>query len=128
VWYYVRTPRRDQLDEVYSRVLDVAKGAALMAGVTHDVEFVAACYDTLLNEALIAAAQGCMERLGGPRFTDEEHAFARALAATHGPGQRESALRWAGIELPEDVCLHEGVLPDRGHRGIAYGSTDVGDV
>jgi len=128
VWYYVRTPRRDQLEEVYSRVLDQAKGAALMAGVDYDVEFLGGCYDTLLNEPLIDAAQKCMERIGGPVFSDEEKSFAAALSSTHPPGQRENAIERAGIDLPHGVHLHEGVLPDRGRRGIAYGSTDVGDV
>ena len=29
VWYYVRAPRRAQVEEIYDRLMDVAKGAAL---------------------------------------------------------------------------------------------------
>ncbi|MBZ0299678.1 MAG: amidohydrolase, partial [Anaerolineae bacterium] len=38
VWYFVRAPRRDQLNEIYARMLDIAQGAALMSGTTHDIE------------------------------------------------------------------------------------------
>ena len=30
VWYFVRAPRREQVEEIYERLVDVAKGAALM--------------------------------------------------------------------------------------------------
>jgi aminobenzoyl-glutamate utilization protein B len=30
VWYYVRAPKREQVEEIYERVLKCAKGAAIM--------------------------------------------------------------------------------------------------
>ena len=128
VWYYVRAPRRAEVEEIYRRVLEIAQGAALMAGVTHEVEFVAGCYDTLRLESLLELTQANLEKVGGPTFSPEEKEFARRLAQTHPPGSRERALERLGLDLPPDEPLHEGVLPDRKVRGISSGSTDVGDV
>jgi aminobenzoyl-glutamate utilization protein B len=52
VWYFVRAPHRDQVEEIYSRVLDIARGAALMSGTTHEIEFITGCYDLLPNKVL----------------------------------------------------------------------------
>ena len=128
VWYYVRAPRRREVEEIYARILDIAKGAALMAGVTHSVRFVAGCYDTLRLESLLRVTQSALERVGGPVFTPEEKEFARRLARTLPPGAREKVVEELGLALPEGEVLHEEVLPDSGRRGIAPGSTDVGDV
>lgn len=128
VWYYVRAPRRSDVEEIYERVLEIAAGAARMAGVTHDVEFVAGCYDTLPNEPLLAAAQANLEKLEGPRFSQKDKEFARELARTHPTGQREKILRNKDLSLPEGEFLHEGILPDRGERAVSFGSTEVGDV
>jgi aminobenzoyl-glutamate utilization protein B len=52
VWYYVRAPRREQVDEIYSRMLDIAKGAALMTGTTFEIDFLTGGYDVLPNDRL----------------------------------------------------------------------------
>ncbi|HEU5087876.1 MAG TPA: amidohydrolase, partial [Roseiflexaceae bacterium] len=43
VWYFVRAPRRDQVEEIYQRVLKIAEGAALMSDTTHEIDFVTGC-------------------------------------------------------------------------------------
>lgn len=134
VWYYVRAPRRREVEEVYKRVLDIAQGAALMAGVTHDVEFVSGCSDTVPNEPLLAAVQANLVKSGGNRFTKAEKEFARKLIATLSPspenGRQAAAGGAGGKNSAEgaDEVMQEEILPDDGNRGIAYGSTDVGDV
>ncbi len=128
VWYYVRAPHRHEVEEIYGRVLEIAKGAALMAGVTHDVEFVAGCYDTLRLETLLEVSQANLERVGGPSFDEQERAFARQLANTHPPGTHERIVKRAGLTLLDGEFLSEEILPDTGLRGVSSGSTDVGDV
>ena len=135
VWYYVRAPRRRQVEEVYARLLDVARGAALMSATTHVVRQVAACYDTLANRALGDLLQETMERIGPPSFTDAEKDLARRLQATFPAGALAKALddlRGRGVDLgapggPGTVLL-ERVLPHGGYQESAGGSTDVGDV
>ena len=66
VWYYVRAPHRPQVVEIYDRLMDVARGAALMTGTTFDVEFLAGCYDVLPNQTLADAALSHMKKVGPP--------------------------------------------------------------
>jgi len=135
VWYYVRTPRRVQVEEVYARLLDVARGACLMTSTTHDVRLIAGCYDTLPNHALGDVLQGAMEAIGAPTFTAEEKALARKLQATFTAGALRKALedlRRRGVDFgrPGDpgTDLVERVLPHAGYGESVGGSTDVGDV
>ena len=135
IWYYVRAPKRHQVDEIYARVLDIAKGAALMSGTSYDLDFVTGCYDYLPNQAL---GQVMFEHLkaleGSMRFSEEEKQFAQDLQATFPQGSLESSINWLknGISdystedgqtaLSERVFQHSEKPP-----GMA-GSTEVGDV
>src|SRR4029450_9345467 len=71
IWYFVRAPRRDQVDAIYARVLDIAKGAALMSGTTYDVDFVTGCYELLPNLALSQLILEKLQAIGGLSFTGE---------------------------------------------------------
>jgi aminobenzoyl-glutamate utilization protein B len=135
VWYYVRAPRRFQVEAVYARLLDIARGASLMTGTTHDVRLVAGCYDTLPNATLDGLLQRTMEAIGAPKFTASEKEFARRLQATYPDGALRTVLedlRRRGVELgnPGDpgTDLVEQILPPPPQGEVRAGSTDVGDV
>jgi len=135
VWYYVRAPKRVQVEEVYARLLDVARGACLMTGTSHDVRLVAGCYDCLPNHVLDDLLQVAMESIGAPTFTEEEKVFARKLQATFPEGAVRKALdemRRRGTDLgqPGDprALLVDQILPNNGYGETGGGSTDVGDV
>jgi aminobenzoyl-glutamate utilization protein B len=135
VWYYVRAPRRVQVEEVYARLLDVARGACLMTGTSHDVRLIGGCYDTIPNQTLGDVLHTTMESIGPPRFTAEEKALARKLQATYIEGALREALvdlRRRGRDLGRPgepgTDLFEGVMPHTGYGESGGGSTDVGDV
>ena len=131
-WYYVRAPKRSQLEQIYERVLNVARGAALMTETTLEVELVAACHDFLPNETLGRVMLRNMKELGPPPFDAEDRAFAEELKATLPPDMLEDVLRAHGRtreEIGDPLCTV--VLDDAGM--LAKGtvqpvSTDVGDV
>ena len=135
VWYYVRTPRRAQVEDVYGRLLDVARGACLMTGTTHEVRLIAACYDTLPNKVLGEVLHANLEAIGAPRFNDEEKALALKLQATFPPGALPKALddlRRKGVDLGPPggpgTDLFERIVPNTAQGEMIGGSTDVGDV
>jgi aminobenzoyl-glutamate utilization protein B len=135
IWYYVRAPRRDQVDAIYARVLEIAQGAALMSGTTHDVEFVTGCYDLLPNHALARLLHAKLVEAGPLRFSAEEQAFARQLQASFAPGTVQNAFqlveRLAGQELDpalRELPLWEQILPHSEAPFVMPGSTEVGDV
>ena len=131
-WYYVRAPKRTQVEEIYERVLNVARGAALMTDTTLEVELVAACHDLLSNEALERVLLKNMREIGAPQFDESDVAFARALQATLPDGGVSDTLRALGRpreEVGDPLCTT--VLDDVANlkRGTVQPvSTDVGDV
>jgi aminobenzoyl-glutamate utilization protein B len=135
IWYFVRAPRRDQVAAIYARVLDIAKGAALMSGTTYDIDFVTGCYELLPNLALSQLMLEKMQEVGGASFTAEEQAFAKQLQATFTPGTLEHAFdltqRQVRIELDRamiETPLWEQILPHTETYMVMPGSTEVGDV
>ncbi|MBM3291618.1 amidohydrolase, partial [Candidatus Bathyarchaeota archaeon] len=44
-WYLIRAPERDQVDQIYSRILKIAEGATLMTETRLEVEFIKAVYN-----------------------------------------------------------------------------------
>ncbi|MEW6524769.1 MAG: amidohydrolase [Bacillota bacterium] len=129
VWYYVRAPRRDQVDEIFQRVLDVSRGAAIMTGTTFDVEILTACYNVLPNHSLGALLMANLESNGGPAFTREDVEFASRLVESFEPGQLEAAAR--SQKLPETLAsqvLNTATVPPQDPNWVMAGSTDVGDV
>jgi aminobenzoyl-glutamate utilization protein B len=135
IWYFVRAPRRDQVEAIYARVLECAKGAALMSGTTYDVEFLTGCAELLPNETISGIMLDVMERLGGVEFTPEEEAFARSLQssldeATIEAARREALERAAAGTTADDIgdVLCRSVIRPSEQRRTMYGSTEVGDV
>jgi aminobenzoyl-glutamate utilization protein B len=129
VWYYVRAPNREQVEHIYAWMLDIAKGAALMTGTTHEVEFLTGCYNTLPNDTIGDVLWDKLKRVGPPRFTEEEKALARKLQDTFPPGAIEKGLQRVGMtreEAGDPLC--ETITPPHGKGLVSGGSTDVGDV
>ncbi len=135
VWYFVRAPHRDQVDEIYGRMLEIAQGAALMSGTTHDVEFVTGCYDVLPNSVMSDLLLEKMQEADGIQFTDQERTFAKELQATFPSGSVSRAFDWAQRSANGGIADHdvnnplwEQVLPHSSTPPLMGGSTEVGDV
>lgn len=129
VWYYVRAPKREQVDFIYNWMLDIAKGAALMTGTTYDIEFLTGCYNTLPNDVLGDLLLEKLKEVGGPTFSAEEKELARKLQETFPPGSVEKALERLEMtreEVGDPLC--ETITEPRGRGKVMGGSTDVGDV
>lgn len=131
-WYYVRAPRRSQVEQIYERVLNVARGAALMTDTSVEVELVAACHEYLPNDALQQALLKNMMVVGPPPFDADDMAFAGELKETLPPGMVDEVLRAYGRsaqDMGDPLCTT--VLAEVGTlcRGTVQPvSTDVGDV
>ena len=119
VLYLIRAPRSAQVKELYERVNDIARGAALMTGTTVEIDFVKACSDTILNDTLQRVLYEKMAQIGVPEITEADEALARELT--------EKAL----MEYPKADpvhLIHDELLPYTGQIEYECGSTDVGDV
>jgi aminobenzoyl-glutamate utilization protein B len=129
VWYFVRAPNREMVDQIYAWMLDIARGAALMTGTTYDVEFLSGCYNTLPNDTLGDLLLDKMRQVGAPRYTQEEIALARQLQETFPPGSIEGGMARYRIPKGEiDGPLPETIIEAYNKGQVTPGSTDVGDV
>lgn len=116
VYYYVRSPSRDIVQDVWSRVEKAAQGAALGTGTTVDWEVTGGVYELLPNETLARAMHANLLTVGGVPYTDAEKDFAAKISRTlYG---KPVAVETAATVLPFD--------PKSASSG--GGSTDVGDV
>lgn len=116
VYYYVRSPSREVVEDVWSRVEKAAQGAALGTGTTVDSEVIGGVYELLPNEALARAMHANLLAVGGVTYTEAEKEFAAKIGRTlYG---KPVAVETAATVLPFD--------PKSASSG--GGSTDVGDV
>jgi len=127
----VRAPRRDQVEHIYERLVNVAKGAALMTETTFEIDFLTGCYNVLLNEVLADVMWDCLQKVGPPAFDDKDIEFGKKLAGTFDKAQMENMYKSPHFqEFPElrQQVIHTSLLPPRGKNSSGGGSTDVGDV
>ncbi|HEX8333752.1 MAG TPA: amidohydrolase [Segetibacter sp.] len=113
VYYYVRHPKKDQVQQIFERVTKAAEGAALGTGTTMNFEIVGGTHDLLLNNTLDEAMQANLQKVGGVSYTKEEIEFGKKLQLTFG-----------FIAPPVDEASK--VQPLKFKPG--GGSSDVGDV
>jgi aminobenzoyl-glutamate utilization protein B len=113
-WYYVRANRHDTVERVTARLLDVARGAALMTatGLSWDIEGDA--HEVLPNRALSELIHRNLEVVGPPRFSEEEKEFARKTQEALDP--------------KPDRTLAEDIEPLPDEPGQRASSTDLGDL
>ncbi len=115
VLYLMRMPQVTDLPDLYARVNDIAKGAALMTGTTEEHEFIKACSNVIPNTPLAQRMHDILESLMPIQHTEEELEFAKKLRETIPSAQ------------PGDPFA-ETLNPLPAQEGCGSGSTDVGDV
>ena len=134
--YEVRAPKVSQVQELFTRVVDVAKGAALMTGTRMRYEITMAFSDYVANRTLGILVDQCMRDLGAPRWTDADFALADKFLHTYPRttmvGIREKLGEYfdedeldKALQKPLDQVIHPFNPKETGYHS---GSTDVGDV
>ena len=83
VLYMVRSNHVAEAVELQKRVDKIAEGAALMTETTYEKKFIDGLADTVSNFALERVLYKNFEELGVPEYTEEENAYADALAETY---------------------------------------------
>src|SRR5262249_16306172 len=69
VWYFVRAPRRDQVEAITARVREIARGATLMTGTTVAEEYQCGAFGVLPNYTLADLALSVLQELEPLTFT-----------------------------------------------------------
>jgi aminobenzoyl-glutamate utilization protein B len=113
VFYYVRHPSAEGVDEIWARIEDAARGAALGTGTKVEWEVIHGNNPLLINETLARMMHEKLTEVGGVTYTKEEADFAKKI--------------YASFDKPEFALGDEEKIQPF-ERGLGYGSTDVGDV
>lgn len=139
VLYLMRAPQAHQVNEIFERVCDIAKGAALMTGTRYEVIFDKACSNVIPNDVLGRVMYKKMKDIGAPKFTDEEKEYALKYIKTFTENEKNSNAQMSDIfknskEMNEYMksnackCLADEVMPYFCTNTTMPGSSDVGDV
>lgn len=129
IWYYIRAPRGTDVGNIYNKLVNIAKGAALMTETSVDEEFISGCHETLPNSVLSEIMYDSFIRMGAPDFTDDEKQFAASITEGISRTDKRNSLRKFAID-PEvgDNDLHWEVAPIKDADRIMPISTDSADV
>ena len=134
--YEVRAPKVSNMQELFTRVVNVAKGAALMTETKMNYEITMAFSDYVANKTLAAVMDEALAQVGAPEWTEGDYALATEFLHTYSKStlkniREEMSEYFDGEEL--DQALKKP-LDSRVHRYdprvkvYESGSTDVGDV
>ncbi|HET6423663.1 MAG TPA: peptidase dimerization domain-containing protein, partial [Planctomycetaceae bacterium] len=118
VWYYVRADDHTDVEKYFAWVQDIAKGAAMMTRTKLRMDIDTDCHEIIGNTPLAELVNRQFVRIAAPKFTQDEHAFARRL--------QEPVVEQTG--KPFAVALDEKVYPLQAIGEKSKGSTDVGDI
>jgi aminobenzoyl-glutamate utilization protein B len=129
VWYFIRAPRRDQVEAITARVRKIAAGATLMTETTHEEDFQCGAYNVLPNDTLANTALEILREMEPLSFTAEERAWAQTVADAFPESVRRGIIEAHGLPLRVLDEPVTGEVFDPTDRGKTMpGSTDVGDV
>lgn len=116
VYYYARHPNRDEVIDIFDRIVKAAEGAALGTDTTTDYEMIGGTHEMLQNLTLQKIMYDNLVKVGGYTYTAKEKEFAEKVSQS----LNEKFL---------DVSYTEGVVPfNIKMTSKGSGSTDVGDV
>lgn len=113
VYYYVRHPDAEIVKDIWARLENAAKGAAMGTGVDVDWEIIHGNYAVMLNETLSVMMDKKLRLVGGVQYNEYEQSFAEEI--------------YRSFDRPKHALgSQEEIQPYTVDQ--TYASTDVGDV
>lgn len=138
VVYLIRAPKAGQVQEIYERVCNIARGAALMTGTECEWVFDKACSDYIPNNTLEKILYANFTEIDAPQWTEEEKNLAREMRRTLTEADIGNDLKMAADLMGgggEDIIqalrakdISDIILPHVHLSMLLSVSTDVGDV
>jgi len=116
VFYYVRHPQMQMVEENFKRVVKCAEGGALGTGTRVEYEVIHGLYNVLPNVTLNEMMHDNLVKVGGVKYNEEEAKFAEKILNSYEFGENIS------LQLAENINPFKVIRTGKG------GSTDVGDV
>lgn len=129
IWYMVSAARRDDSDEIVRRLGRIAKGIAIATDTTVEVEYGSACSEILPNAAMSDVVLKNLKKVGPPKWTAEEEAFAAKIDRETTPQKKATTLQIYGIRDPHamETALYDTISDNMLEGGVGLFSTDSAD-
>ncbi len=137
VLYLLRAPFNDQVQDIYKRVNNIARGAALMTDTELEIDFYKACSNIIPNFTLEELMYDTMKSIPVPTYTREEIAFADEIEnniQNKANSVEKLASKIKDKELKKEILsnkdksLLDFIAPYFPDDTASPGSSDVGDV
>ncbi len=116
VYYYARSPRRNDLVDIWNWIVNASEGAALGTGTKVEHEIIGGVYEILPIESLARIAHANLEKVGGVEYDAEEYEFAKKISQTLTSRTNDP------LPSPNEIEAFAVKMRKGG------GSTDVGDI
>ncbi|MCD2345652.1 M20 family metallopeptidase [Clostridium guangxiense] len=113
----VRAPKMSQTKEIYERVKNIAKGAALMTDTKVEIIFDKAASNVVVNDTLSKVMYEKLLELGQIKLTKKEEEFAKKIKNTLSDEEKIT-----------DKVMMDSIKEYKFTEKAAPESTDVGDV
>lgn len=133
VYYFIRSITNSRCQALYDRVINIAKGAALMTETRMEIHFDEALSNTLPNYVLEDLVEQCFDEAGMVEYTPEDFAYAQQFKEVGEPVTKDmiAASVTNKDELFENMKnspLNTVFVRNKHSEDCSMGSTDVGDV
>ncbi len=135
VYYFIRAPKVYQAQEIYDRICDVAKGAALMTGTNCEIIFSQGLSDYIPNKVVGEVLYKNLTEAGAPDFDKSDYELAEKFRDTLNQSDIKNALNQLqfllGFETAKKMgtkILSDLIGPFIHLEKYMSSSTDVGDV
>jgi aminobenzoyl-glutamate utilization protein B len=136
--YFIRAPKQSQVQSIFERVCDIAKGAALMTGTTTDLRWDSAVANYVVNHTLGKVMQENLNLLGPIPWAQSDIALARSYQATldeaASKGIAAGLARYFPTASQAEIAAMAAkpmlgeIVPYKESEWVLPASTDVGDV
>ncbi|MBD3194674.1 MAG: amidohydrolase [Candidatus Lokiarchaeota archaeon] len=134
VWYFVRAPKRHQVENLYERLKKIAQGAALMTETELEIDFLSGTFNTEYNKVVQDVVNKKLNEIGAPKFNAADKKFAKELLKNVPSDTIEGYLNLVPPDLMDlakavlSQPLNKIIIPPLGEGKTLPGSTDVADV
>ncbi|AOV07399.1 M20 family metallopeptidase [Sporosarcina ureilytica] len=131
VVYLIRALEKDEVQSLYERVYDIARGAALMTGTTFEVEFEGTASNLIPNTVLADVMYENLMKVEIPSYDEADQKFAKEIRSTLSQDDlnnvyvgrdRETVKKLKELDIADFIPSHNP------SDAVLSGSTDVGDV
>lgn len=134
VKYLIRSTTNPKCQKLFERVVNIAKGAALMTETKMEVVFDEGLSNTIANFVLEDVLDEAFRELGVPEYTEEDRAYAKRFRESYEqemtfdslPAYVKDRRKLMKNIRESDICDY---YVETNHSDVCeMGSTDVGDV